>query len=259
MSAMRAGVFQCAGGGLSPGQRLQKLARVVEESDIDLIVCPELFLSGYNVGDDVHVLAEPCAGPFVTEVKKIARASGTAIVFGYPERDGGQVYNSAACFSARGDLLANHRKLVIPPGFEKQYFQRGSAVTLFDLNGIRCAILVCFDAEFPEIVRACARAGAQLVIVPTALGEKWPVVAEKVMPTRAFENGVWLIYANHAGQENGSQFLGSSCIIAPDGKDVARAGATEQVIACSIDVGKVIKAQKRLPFLAQSKDLQDRL
>lgn len=256
---MKVGVFQCAGGGFTPEQRLEKLAAAIDGSALDLIVCPELFLSGYNVGQNVQSLAQSVEGPLVQSVKQIAMHSGTAIVFGYPEREGEVVYNSAACFSGQGELLANHRKLMIPPGFEGQFFAHGSGVTLFDLGGLRCGILVCFDAEFPEAVRATARAGAQLVIVPTALGDKWPVVAHKVMPTRAFENGVWLVYANHAGSENDARYLGSSCIVGPDGNDGARAGADEQVIACEVGVKSVIKAQERLPFLPYSKVLADRV
>lgn len=256
---MQAGVFQCAGGGLSVAQRVRKLADAVEEADLDLLVCPELFVSGYNVGDDLHRLAEPCDGPVAGQIKQIACSSKTAIVFGYPERDGETVYNSAACISADGEVIANHRKLIIPPGSEEQYFEHGNGLTLFDLGGLRCGLLVCFDAEFPETVRALALAGAQLVIVPTALGKDWPVVANRVMPTRAFENGVWFIYANHAGEENGTKFLGASCIVSPEGKDAARAGAGEQVISCEVEPESVLKAQKRLPFLAGSEALKGRL
>ncbi len=256
---MRVGVFQCAGGGLTPEQRLGKLANAVKENDLDLMVCPELFLSGYNVGADVAALAEPAEGLFAEQVKQIAQSSGTAIVYGYPEKHGDQVYNSAACISRQGQLLANHRKLMIPPGYEEQYFDSGSGVSLFDLGGMTCGLLVCFDAEFPEAVRATVQAGAQLVIVPTALGEKWPVVAEKVMPARAFENGVWIVYANHAGEENGARFLGSSCIIAPDGTDGARAGVQEQVIFCDVDEASVLRAQNRLPFLPLSAVLKGRI
>jgi len=79
------------------------------------------------------------------------------------------------------------------------------------------------------------------------------------MPARAFENGVWLIYANHAGIENGTHYLGHSCIISPDGKDAARAGAGEQVITAKLDVESVVTAQKRIPYLKDVVDLNNRL
>ncbi|WP_282608820.1 carbon-nitrogen hydrolase family protein [Pelagibius sp. Alg239-R121] len=250
---MRSGIFQSAGGGLTPEQRFDRLSAALLKTQLDLVVCPELFLSGYNVGESITELAEAFGGALTGQLTEIARHCGTAIVFGYPERDGNKIYNSAACIDSSGRLLANHRKLLLPPGFESQYFTSGGGLTLFELNGIRCSILVCYDAEFPEAVRASAEAGAQVVLVPTALVDNWGSVAYQMMPTRAFENGVWLLYANHAGQENGSCYLGASCIVAPDGSDVVRAGDGEEVIAAELDIERVTAAQVRLPYL---KDLQ---
>ena len=256
---MLSGVLQSDGSGLTPEMRLEKLATAVAENNLDLIVCPELYLSGYTVGDALPELALTPDSGLIEQVAKIAHSHETAIVYGYPERDGSSVFNVAACVSAQGKLISRHRKLILPPGFEAQVFSAGSSVTVFDLAGFRCGILICFDAEFPEAVRALAQAGAELVIVPTALTQEWGVVAEKVMPARAFENGVWLIYANHAGSENGTHYLGHSCIVAPDGKDAARAGAGEQVITAKLDVESVVTAQKRIPYLKDVVDLKNRL
>ena len=246
---MRAGIFQCAGGGLDPDQRLLLLNEALSRHSLDLLVCPELFLSGYNAGSSITERAEPVDGPFCKKISTLARNNSVAIVFGYPEKEGNILYNAAACIDARGQLLANHRKLLLPPGFELDYFTAGETLTLFDLHGMRCAILICYDAEFPEAVRACTEAGAEVVIVPTALADNWGSVANKLMPTRAFENGVWLLYANHAGEENGLCYLGGSCIVAPDGSDSARAGIDQMLIHCEIDTDAVAQARARLPYL----------
>ena len=252
---MKVSVFQNAGHGLSPDERLARLRGALTMQDMDMVVCPELFMSGYNVGENVRSLAEPIDGAFAEKIAIVARETGTAIIYGYPEREGARCYNSALCVAANGETIANHRKLLIPPGFEGEFFDRGDAMTVSDLNGIRCAILICYDAEFPETVRAAVKAGAQMVFVPTALSENWPSVAHQLMPTRAFENGVWLLYANHAGHENGINYLGESCIVAPDGSDVARADKSEQLIWAKIDTAQVEKAQKRLPYLVDVADL----
>ena len=153
--------------------------------------------------------------------------------------------------------MANHRKLLLPPGAELRYFKQGGGLTLFDLNGFCCSILICYDAEYPEAVRAAAEAGAQVIIVPTALVKKWSTVALQLMPTRSFENGVWLLYANHAGIENESDYFGGSCIVRPDGKDAARAGANEELIFTELDVDSVTAAQTRLPYLADVRRLRN--
>lgn len=232
-------------------QRLTRLRQAIEDQDVDAVVCPELFMGGYNVGDKSLELAEPVDGPFGEKIAAMARATRTAVVYGYPERDGDQCFNSAACVDETGSIIANHRKLLLPPGFETGLFEQGSGLTVFELNGVTCAILICYDAEFPETVRAACLAGAQMVFVPTALSENWPSVAHQLMPTRAFENGTWLLYANHAGSENGLNYLGASCIVAPDGSDAARAGKDEQLLSAEIDVAQVSKARQRLPYLKE--------
>lgn len=215
----------------------------------DLLLLPELFATGYNIGAELTALAEPCDGPIFRSMVQAARALGCSICYGYAERVGAEVYNAAQCVGPDGEVLGHHRKLAIPPGPETAYFAAGTGVRLFSIYGLRVAILICYDAEFPETLRHVARAGAQLVLVPTALSTHWGVVANAVMPTRAFENGVWLAYANHCGVENGLGYLGRSVIAAPDGQEAARSGGTQGLIHAEITEHAVAMAQDRLPYL----------
>jgi predicted amidohydrolase len=255
---MRAAIYQSALAGLSPAERLEKLTAVVESTDADLVLCPELFLSGYAVGDLLRRYAEPAEGPSAEAVSRIARLAQRAIVYGFPEQAGDHVFNAALAFGPDGALLAHHRKLAIPPGFERDHFTPGNGLTPFDLGGLRLGLLICYDAEFPEAVRATAEAGAQAILVPTALGAQWFVVAEHVIPSRAFENGVYVLYANHAGSEGAMTFLGASCIAGPDGRDLVRAGASEIVIAAALDGSAVARAQARLPYFRDLASLRPR-
>ena len=83
---MEVGVFQSAGGGMSPETRLVRLEEVLanEGQNLNLVVCPELFVSGYNVGEDLNRLAQKADGSYHQAVAEIARKSGTAIIYGYP-------------------------------------------------------------------------------------------------------------------------------------------------------------------------------
>jgi predicted amidohydrolase len=245
---VRAAIFQSSTAGLAPPDRLERLHRAAAEAEADLLLCPELFLSGYTTAAEARRHAEPADGPFAAGVARIAQATGTAIVYGYPEAADGALYNAAQCIDAGGKSLANHRKLVLPPGFESEVFATGKALTLFELNGIRFGLLICYDVEFPEAARATARAGAQAILAPTALAAQWTAVAEQVVPARAFENGVYLLYANHAGAEGDVRYLGASCVVGPDGSVHARAGETEEVIAAGLDPLRVEAAQSRLPY-----------
>jgi predicted amidohydrolase len=82
------------------------------------------------------------------------------------------------------------------------------------------------------------------------------LVARAVIPTRAFENGIFIAYANHAGSDQGYDYLGESCIIGPSGEELARAGTQAQVISASLDAGEIEKARNRIPFLADSRGLE---
>ena len=173
-------------------------------------------------------------GPMVTSfaaAAELAKSQNVAIVYGYPELgEDDQRYNSVLCVSAAGEVLANHRKRALPTPYEQDLFVTGSEPCVFTLdNGRRAALLICYEVEFPEAVRAAAVAGAEIVIVPTALGNAWGVVARQVVPTRAFENGVFLMYANYAGEERETTYLGESVIVSPMGVDLARAGDGEAV------------------------------
>ncbi len=259
MSRIRAGIFQSDGAGLSPKQRFAGLANAIADQQLDLVVCPELFMSGYNVGSDLHNLAEPADGAFARAVADLARQTGTAICYGYPERDDQTVYNSALVVSCAGKPVANHRKLAIPPGFEEDFFAPGNQLTHFELGGVKCALVICYDVEFPEIVRAACVAGAEVVIVPTALGAQWDQVAHRVVPARAFENGCYALYANHAGIEGDITYAGASCIVGPDGRDVVRAGDGPQLISANLEASRVAVARQRLPYFADLATLQSRL
>ncbi|MEM9473420.1 MAG: carbon-nitrogen hydrolase family protein [Pseudomonadota bacterium] len=259
MSTLRAGVFQGNGADLRPAERLTRLAEAIADRQLDLVVCPELFMSGYNVGSDLHALAEPSDGGFAQSVADLARQTGSAICYGYPERDGDAVYNSALVVSRTGKPVANHRKLAIPPGFERNWFTAGDGPTHFELGGMSCALVICYDVEFPETVRAACLAGAEVVLVPTALATQWDQVAHRVVPARAFENGCYALYANHAGSEGDVAYAGASCIVGPDGRDVARAGEEPQLISATLEATRVAAARRRLPYFSDLAALRPKL
>jgi len=246
---MRLGVYQAASGGLGFDARLARLDAALDGHSLDLAVCPELFATGYHIEANHRDLGAPSDGLYASGIAELAKRHGTAIAYGYPEA-AEQTYNAAAIVGADGALLANHRKRLASPGsFEETSFANGEAPTLLDLAGMRVAMAICYEIEFPETARGAALAGAHLLIVPTALVEAWPVVAERVVPARAFENGLWLAYANHGGRELNHTYLGGSRIVAPDGREMAIAGPGEELLVTEIDKGSVTAARERLPYL----------
>ena len=227
---------------------LERKIKVIANQALDLIVLPELYLTGYNIGDSVLQCSEVRDGVLSQQIAKLAKFYQVAIHFGYAEQDDDQLFNSAACYDKAGDMIGHHRKLLLPPGFEKNHFSSGDSYSYFRLGDFRISTLICYDAEFPEAFREVSTNGCDVVVVPTALGAQWGVVSEKMIPTRALENGIFVLYANHCGEENGMSYLGGSCIIGPDGKDVLRAVQAEECLVAKLGLDEVRAARSRLPY-----------
>lgn len=256
---MKVGVYQCDAAGWSAAQRLERLDELLAGRDLDLFLCPELYACGYHVGDRHAARAEPPDGPFARGVAALARYHRTAIAYGYAEPSPDGVLNAALCIGPDGERLARHVKTMIPPGYEAGRFVPGRGATLFDLAGLRCALLICYENEFPESVRAMAAAGAQVVLAPTALDVAWTVVADHVILTRAFDNHVWMLYADHGGVENGKAYAGRSCIVDPFGRVVARAGLGDELLVAEVMAEPGASARATLGYLDGAEEVRRRL
>lgn len=222
-----------------------------DTQSLDLVVCPELFSTGYGLDPaEIRAVAEAVDGPYLQAVAEIARRRGVAIHVGFAERHCDAYYNASVTVDAAGAVLAHYRKRLLPPGYEASVFTSGNGGAGFDLGGLLVQSLVCYEVEFPECVRAAAMGGAAVLLVPTALRDIWPFVAEKMVPVRAFENGVYIVYANYAGSDGTFDYLGGSRIVAPDGSLLAEAGAEEALIRARLDRARIDSARTTLPYLA---------
>ncbi|MGW4063759.1 carbon-nitrogen hydrolase family protein [Amycolatopsis sp. NPDC004747] len=215
------------------------------ETDADLVVTAEMSTTGYHIGARTHELAEPADGPTAARMSARARQLGTALAYGYPETDGEHVYNSVQLVDATGRRLANYRKTHLFGDLDKAWFTPGDEpVVQADLGGLRIGLLICYDVEFPELVRAHALAGTELLVVPTALMSPYELVADTLVPARAYESQLFVAYANRCDTERELTYCGRSCVVAPTGEVLARAGAGPEVIAA--DVTREALAASRL-------------
>jgi predicted amidohydrolase len=215
-----------------------------------LLAAPEMFLTGYAIGDGVGRLAEPADGACADAIAEIASGHGLAIAYGYPERDGETVYNSAQLISAGGERLANYRKTHLFGGFERDHFTPGERpVVQAELGGLTVGLMICYDVEFPENVRAHALAGTDLLVVPTAQMHPFQFVAESVIPVRAFENQMYVAYVNRVGREGEFDFVGLTALAGPDGVARARAGRDEELVFADADPAFLAASREANPYL----------
>ncbi|MEO0619061.1 MAG: nitrilase-related carbon-nitrogen hydrolase [Pseudomonadota bacterium] len=256
---MRVAVLQTDWADLDRADRLDRLDAAADACSADVLVTPELSLSGYAIGDALSDAGETCDGPSLTGAREVARRHGVALVVGWVEVQGDQRFNVATCVGHDGRILGHHRKTILPPGFERRVFSPGRGMMLFQISGVTCALLICYEVEIAECARAIAASGAELVLAPTALSADWPIVAHRMIPTRAFENSVAIAYANHTGKEGETRYLGASCIVAPDGQTLARADSDAELIEADIVFDRVAMLRERLPYGADAGAAAERL
>ncbi|WP_234531778.1 carbon-nitrogen hydrolase family protein [Streptomyces shenzhenensis] len=250
---MRTALLQSSGRPGSTAENLKVLdaaAGRAAAAGAALLVAPEMFLTGYAIGDDIARLAEPAGGDSADAIAGLARRHGLAVAYGYPERDGDRVHNSAQLISADGTRLVNYRKSHLFGGFEQDHFTAGDQpVVQAELNGLTVGIMICYDVEFPELVRAHALAGTDLLLVPTANMHPFELVAESLVPVRAWENQMYVAYANRVGQEGEFEFFGLSTLAGPDGVARARAGRGEELVLADLDPALLAASREANPYL----------
>lgn len=230
--------------------RLHERARAAAAEGAALLVTPEMSLTGYNLGGRVRDLAEPADGPLFTEVSRIAADTGVAIVYGFPELADGDVYNAVRFVDATGASRALYRKTHLFGGLDRDLFRPGDELVVqVDFDGHRIGLLVCYDVEFPEPVRAHAQAGTTLLVVPTALMAPNTSVATLLVPARALENQLHLAYVNRCDTEGELDYVGLSALVGPDGAELLRGGGTETLLVGDVDPAATEASRAELSYL----------
>lgn len=255
MDNLKAALCQTAGHFGDPASGLDLLsteAARARADGADILLLPELFLTGYNLGTArARALAEPADGERIARARDIARTQDIALAFGYPELAGTDVANAAMLIGADGDILLNYRKAHLFGELDRCMFGlRGDAFPVASYRGWKIGLAICYDIEIPETARLLALAGADCILVPTALMVPYDVVPRAVIPARAYENQVYLAYANHCGREADLGYIGRSCICGPDGAVLASAGAGPALISARLDRAHLAAVRARDPLLA---------
>lgn len=227
---------------------LERIRSIVQETDADLLVFPELPLTGYffQRREEVGPLAETIEGPLASELASIARTEKKAIISGFLEREGESFCNSSLAFDRNGKLVGQYRKVHLFY-YETQVFSKGNlGFPVFSLETrsgtAQVGMLICYDWRFPEPFRKLALAGAELIAVPSNIVTTTGML-HTTLRTRAFENKIVLAFADRIGSEtNGGEqlsFRGESAIIGMNGDILQKASERDdEVIVAEVDLEK---------------------
>lgn len=219
--------------------QIARAARAASAAGAELIVAPELSLTGYAAAaaDRIAQVAQAPDDAMLAKLTVLAKELGMAVILGFPEQDGMAFFNSAVAITRDGEQ-AFYRKCHLYGELERKSFRSGSKVSpLITIGDFRVGMLICYDVEFPEWVRVLALEGADLIAVPTALprSDANRRVATSMISARALENGVFVAYADLCGQDRLYRYQGLSAIVAPNGEDLARGGAQPCLLIADLD------------------------
>ena len=246
---------------------LDSARRAVETAvgeSADLVVFPELFLSGYSVGEVDTDLSMPADDPRIEKLARSAGSAGIAIGFVESGPPGPHTYNSTVYYDA-GRLVHVHRKLYLPaysPFEERNHFTPGPRLRAFDARpDTRMAVLCCNDAWQPQLAFLATQDGAQIMLVPTAS-------SQSMFPDRYDSDEYWhditrfygrmfqlfVVFVNRVGTEGQFRFWGGSHVIDPWGNVVGEAAqGEEQVLTVDIDLADVRRRRRQVPLVKEAR------
>ncbi|MGA2386022.1 MAG: carbon-nitrogen hydrolase family protein [Candidatus Bathyarchaeia archaeon] len=236
-------------------QKIKKLTCKAKEQGADIVIFPELCLSGYVVRDQFYESAETIPGPTVEKVEALAKETGMHIIFGMPElseKTKATMFNSAVFVGPKG-FIGKYRKMYLPTHSifeEKRYFRPGYEAQAFQTEVGNIGLCICYDIFFPEVLRLTRLKGAQLIVCISASPAVRRSYFETLTCARAIENTAFLAYVNLAGVQDGLQFWGGSRLVSPNGDVLAKAKYdVEDFVTCEVDFGDLRSAETFIPTL----------
>ena len=236
-------------------QKMEKLTLKAKQQGADLVIFPEMSLTGYVVLDQVYELAETVPGTSTKKIETLAKQTGMHIIFGMPElseKTQATVFNTAVFVGPKG-LIGKYRKMYLPTHSvfeEKRYFRPGYEPAAFQTDLGNIGLSICYDVFFPEVYRLTRLKGAQLLVCISASPAVRRGYFEILTSARALENTAFLAYVNLAGVEDGLQFWGGSRLVCPTGDVVAKASYDEEdFIVCEVDYSELRTAETFIPTL----------
>ena len=205
--------------------------------------------------------------PAAQALGEAAREAGAWVLVGSlsVRAANGKLANRSILFTPQGEIRATYDKINLfdaAPGekesLESRLYERGDTAFVVDIGAARLGLSICYDLRFPQLYRALARAGAQVLTVPSAFmritGEAhW----HTLLRARAIETGCFVLAPGQCGEPHeGRESFGHSLIVNPWGEIIADAGTEPGVIVADLDLAQVAEARRRIPSITQEFDFK---
>jgi predicted amidohydrolase len=244
-------------------RRAKEVVAEARDEDADLIIFPELSLTGYSLGQVSDEVSLRVQSEHIASLVEEAGEMSVVVGF-YEETHTPHTYNSAAYFEG-GSLLHVHRKLYLPNYRiyeERKHYNPGQSMRAFDTRLGRMAILICNDAWQPFLPFIAVQDGAQVLIIPANSGlypypelldtkEYWRDITR--FYARMLES--YVVFVNRIGQEGELTFSGHSHVVDPWGRVVAEGPGhdEEALITVDIDLVNVRRRRREVPLVKEAR------
>lgn len=229
--------------------KAEQMIRQAMSEQPDVLVLPETWNTGFFPKENLPSLCDRDGQRVKAEIGALAKEYRVNIVAGSVSnlRDG-KVYNTAMVFDRTGQCIASYDKthLFTPMG-EDDYFTPGDHLCRFQLDGVQCGIIICYDVRFPELTRSLTVPGLDVLFVVS----QWPKVRTFHLRTlttaRAIENQMFVVCCNSCGTAGETVYGGNSAIIDPWGELLAAAGEQEQKLTAQCALETLTQIRNTIP------------
>lgn len=216
---------------------LDLMEKALKESP-DILVLPETLNVGFFPKQGLSELADVDGKKTKEVFGKFARDNKVNIVAGsVANKKGDYIYNTLYVFDREGKVVCEYDKMHgFTPSDEHNYFKGGDQVLNFELDGIKCSCVICYDVRFPELIRTATLKGVDLMFIPA----QWPLVRKlhwvTLVKARAIENQMFVCAVNACGYAGTTKYGGNSLLIDPWGEEVCHLGTDEEIQTGEIDM-----------------------
>lgn len=225
-------------------------AKMIESAkDADVLILPELWSTGYYP-TPVNNFADVNSENTARYICQIAKKFNVNIVAGSVIAEvEGKFFNRCIVSNRNGEIIAQYDKVhLFSFADEDKIFTAGKNFVTFELDGVKCGIIICYDLRFPEFVRKIALNNIEILFCPAAWSLKRLKPRQILTRARAIENQIFVVFANSAGKSE---------IISPAGETIAEIDTGEQVLTAEIDLNERKKILEKMNLLSDRNKFTD--
>lgn len=241
-------------------KKVEALLKPFENSNIDLIVLPEVWAVGWYCKAFTDAAEEENNSITLNFLSNLAKKFNSNVVGGsyIKKYQDAKLTNNCPVFDREGNLIAQYEKMHLFSHFgadEGQYATKGSKQVIAKTDVAKLGLSICYDIRFPELFRVYAYNGVDILINVAA----WPKTRKNhwvtLQKARAIENQAFVIAASQTGLIKGDEYnLGHSMVISPYGEVIAELNEEEAVLEAEIDLSEMKTLREKFPILADRAD-----